>query len=212
MADEELRNDTHRDLPDADERRADRPRASVASDKLRPGRQLDDEPDAPEQQLWQGGYSSKAMVGTWLLGALVSFVLLGVLFVGGVLSMFTLTFPIAMVILALILALWIWLGGIYLYRRMSVQYELTTQRFLHREGILSRRTERIEVIDMDDITCTQGFIQRMVGVGTIKIESSDRTHPELLLKGIDEANKVADLLDDVRRKERRRRGLHIESI
>jgi hypothetical protein len=49
-------------------------------------------------------------------------------------------------------------------------------------------------------------------VGTIHISSSDRTHPELLLLGIDDVKRVADLIDDVRRKERRQRGLHIEAI
>ena len=70
----------------------------------------------------------------------------------------------------------------------------------------------IEVIDIDDVTYTQGVVQRIVGVGTIKISSTDRTHPELALLGIDDVERIADMIDDVRRQERRRRGLHIESI
>ncbi len=65
---------------------------------------------------------------------------------------------------------------------------------------------------MDDVTFVQGIIQRMLSVGTIRVSSSDRTHPELVLLGIDNVEKVADLIDDARRKERRRRGLHIEAI
>ena len=52
----------------------------------------------------------------------------------------------------------------------------------------------------------------MFGVGSIKISSSDRSHPELVLLGIEDVKNIADTIDDVRRKERRRRGLHIESI
>ena len=68
------------------------------------------------------------------------------------------------------------------------------------------------LIDIDDVTFSQGLVQRMVGVGTIRIVSSDRSHPELFLYGIADVQEVAETLDDVRRKERRRRGLHIEAI
>ena len=52
----------------------------------------------------------------------------------------------------------------------------------------------------------------MFGVGTIRIASSDKTNPDLALPGIDDARRVADLIDGARRAERNRRGLHIESI
>ena len=68
------------------------------------------------------------------------------------------------------------------------------------------------MIDIDDVTYYQGLVERMLNVGSIKLESSDRTHPELWLRGIDNVGEVADLFDDLRRKERRRRGVHIESI
>ena len=95
---------------------------------------------------------------------------------------------------------------------MSVHYQLTTQRFIHKSGILKRVTDRIEVIDIDDVTYEQGIVQRMLGVGKIRITSSDRSHPELVLSGINDVATIADLIDDTRRAERRRRGVHIETI
>jgi len=209
MSDDELRDDP---TPERDPAGEQRPKASIPADRLRSPGERDDDHDDQEEQLWEGGYSSKAMVGSWLMAAVVSIVLLvvgflvavGTLPLGGMIGF--------VVICALIAILWMWLISVYLYRRWSVYYELTNHRFMHKEGILSRRVERIEVIDMDDITCSQGLIERMVGVGTIKIKSSDRTHPELFLKGIENAIEVANLMDDVRRKERRRRALHFESI
>ena len=38
------------------------------------------------------------------------------------------------------------------YRKMGVYYELTTQRFIHKAGILKRTSDRLEVIDIDDVT------------------------------------------------------------
>lgn len=162
-------------------------------------RQADNAEDQ-EQDLWAGGYSGKAMYGTWLLGVLVTIGLLA----GALLAFPPLGFGIPV--------LWIFLGCAFAYKKLSVHYELTTQRFIHKTGILKRVTDRIEVIDIDDVTYEQGIVQRLLGVGTIKISSSDRTHPELTLSGIDGVIQVADTIDDVRRKERRKRGLHIESI
>ena len=58
----------------------------------------------------------------------------------------------------------------------------------------------------------QGIIERFLGVGTIEITSSDRSDPDLLLPGIDQVLMVANLMDEARREERLRRGLHIESV
>ena len=83
---------------------------------------------------------------------------------------------------------------------------------MHDKGILSVVSDRIETIDIDDVTCEQGLIQRFLGVGRIRISSSDRSDPELVLPGIADVRRVADLIDDVRRQERSRRGFHVESI
>ena len=42
--------------------------------------------------------------------------------------------------------------------------------------------------------------------------SSDCSHSELFLEGIDRVAHVAGLIDDARRAERRRRGLFIEAV
>ena len=162
-----------------------------------------DDDDDEEVSLWIGGYSAKAMVGSWMLAALAS-----VLFVAG-----SIYFKLPWLIpLALVSLTWIFVMLVLAYRKMGVYYELTTQRFIHKAGILKRTSDRLEVIDIDDVTFSQGLIQRIMNVGNIRISSSDTTHPELLLIGIENVHEIADNIDDVRRKERRRRGLHIEAI
>jgi membrane protein YdbS with pleckstrin-like domain len=162
-----------------------------------------DDDDEEEITLWIGGYSAKAMVGSWMLAAMAS-----VLFVVAAIY-FQFSLLIAFVLICLT---WIFVALVLVYRKMGVYYELTTQRFIHKSGILKRTSDRLEVIDIDDVTFSQGLIQRIVNVGTIRISSSDRTHPELMLIGIENVHEVADNIDDVRRIERRRRGLHIEAI
>ncbi|MFO1065834.1 MAG: PH domain-containing protein [Pirellulales bacterium] len=163
-------------------------------------------PASAERSLWQGGYSAKAMYGTWLLCAVITVV-------GIVALVFTapaaaLAWPIGGGVIVL---LWVWALGVYLVRRLSVHYELTTQRFIHQEGIIVRKTNRIEVLDIDDVAFTQGIVQRMLGVGQIQLTSSDKSHPLLKLDGIDQVATVSNMIDDIRRDERRRRSLHIEA-
>jgi len=163
--------------------------------------------ETPEEDLWTGSFSPKAMIGTWILMAIIT--VAAIVLVALFLPAAPLAWP---VLIGGVLLMWLG-GAAYLgYRRMSVHYRLTNHRFFHERGILKRSTDRIEVIDMDDITCEQGIVERMLGVGTVKITSSDRSHPELKLPGIDDVKQVAERMDNLRRAERMRRGLHIESI
>lgn len=158
----------------------------------------------PEEELWSGAYSPKAMVGPAIGAALLTAI-------GAVLAAIAgpaggLAWGIGVVLV------WGAIGLLLAYRRLTVHYRLTTYRLFHDTGLLSRIGNRVEVIDIDDVTVHQGLIERLFGVGTIVIRSSDVTHPELSLRGIEAAKKVADLIDGTRRAERQRRGLHLETI
>ncbi len=187
-----------------------RPSESPARDRLQAAaaEKMESNRASPvERSLWKGRYSPRAMYGTWGIAtiATIAAIVVVALFASAQQYVWLITGSV-------ILIGWCFAIGLYMYRRLGMHYELTTQRFVHQSGILVRRTDRIEVIDIDDVSYTQGIIQRMLGVGTITITGSDRTHPELLLRGIDRVPEIASLIDDVRREERRRRSLHIESI
>lgn len=159
----------------------------------------------PEEDVWSGSYSSRAMFGPWVGCCVLSIALLIVaIWLGHAWAWW--------VALGVILAAWIWSGLVLLSRRLGVQYRLTTQRFFHETGLIRHVIDRIEVIDIDDVTCVQGIVERMLGLGTIRITSSDATHPQLTITGIEDALNVAGKIDEVRRAERMRRGLHIEQI
>jgi membrane protein YdbS with pleckstrin-like domain len=175
----------------------------AGAERLRPGSQGGGN-HPPEEELWSGSYSPKAMVGLFAAAGVVTVVGLGFAVLSGGPGL--LIWVIAAVVL------WGALASLLAYRRLTVRYRLTTYRFFHELGLLSRVGNRIEVIDIDDVTVHQGLVERMFGVGTIIIQSSDRTDPELKLPGIEDAKQVADLIDGTRRAERNRRGLHIESI
>jgi uncharacterized membrane protein YdbT with pleckstrin-like domain len=174
-------------------------------DRLRAAQQSASRNNDPEEQLWHGSYSPKAMFGSWILAGIVT--------LAAIVLCVLVPNPIAWIAAAIIVpVLWLAMAGYLLYERMSVDYTLTTQRFVHKHGIFRRVTDRTEVIDIDDVRYEQGFIERMFGVGTIKLLSSDTSDPELTLRGIDDVQRVATLIDDARRDERRKRGMYIESV
>ena len=161
--------------------------------------------EEPEQELWHGGYSCKAMISAWALSGLITVALV-------VLAIWLWNRYVTWSVVVVVLLLWFYQFCVMKYRQWNARYRLTSQRFIHETGILRRVTDRIEVIDIDDVTFEQRLLERLVGVGTIRISSSDKTHPELSLPGIENAKEVAEKIDDIRRSERRRRGLHVEAI
>jgi len=165
-------------------------------------------PDEPETHLWKGGFSPKAMIGHWILAAVVTVV--GI--IAGVIFSVPTAGAVWLFVGLIAVALWLGLFLYYLYLRFGMSYELTSQRIVHKVGILSQTTNRIEVIDVDDVSFHQTFIERLLGVGTIKILSTDTSDPMLVIRGIDEVKRIANMIDNVRRDERRRRGMYIETV
>jgi len=161
--------------------------------------------DVAEQELWRGTYSYKAMAGTLLLACLIT--------IGGVVAgiVFIRLGYLPHAILALLVLLWIVVGLSILRRRLGIRYRLTNQRFFLERGILRRVTERIEVIDIDDLQFEQNLVERMFDIGSITLTSTDKSVARFWLEGIEHVQEVSDLIDQARRAERNRRGLYIES-
>ena len=179
--------------------------AVAAAEKLRqdPSRFGSEAPQ--EEELWQGGFSPKAMYGRMMLLAIMTAA--GVFAV----AMFWNKAVGWLALAAGIVLLWAALGLSIIYRRMAMHYRLTRYRLFHQHGIVSRVIDRIETIDIDDVSVKQTLTQRALDIGTIVVMSSDRTVPQLKMEGIDHVNHVADLIDNTRRAERQRRGLHLEA-
>jgi membrane protein YdbS with pleckstrin-like domain len=189
------------------------PPVGQAADEPLSGRRLQPAPlsvpgtgDDDEQSLWDGRFSMLAMIGEWIGG--------GVITVAMIIVAVTFSFSSAgwWWTVAALVVMWLALAARLLYRQLSLRYYLTNQRFVHESGLLWRNIDRIEVIDVDDVTVQQGPVERMLGIGTIRLRSSDTTTPEFFVQGIEDVRRVAGLLDDARRKERRKRGLYVEQI
>jgi membrane protein YdbS with pleckstrin-like domain len=159
-----------------------------------------------EETLWEGHFSKMAMIGYWVGAAAVTIAILVVAL------MWQFSGRAWGISLAIVAALWIVLALRLFYLQYTVRYQLTNQRLLHERGLLWRQIDRIETIDIDDVTFQQGPIERMFGVGSLRVISSDRSTPEFYIVGIEDVRNVATTIDNARRAERRKRGVHIEAV
>lgn len=98
------------------------------------------------------------------------------------------------------------------YRRWDETFILTNRRLIQERGILRRSTNFLEAIDIDDVGIDQSLWDRLLGIGTITIASTDDSDPWLEIRGVFPAPQIAQLIDDTRHRERTARGMHVEMI
>lgn len=102
---------------------------------------------------------------------------------------------------------WLMIVSLMSTRKMVVRYEWTNQRLVHCEGMFFRRVARIEVVDIVDVSVERNLLEKILGVGSIWIRSSDLSHPTLRMCGIANVRRVSELIDDTCRQERLRRNV-----
>lgn len=97
---------------------------------------------------------------------------------------------------------WLWFGvpipllwalWAYLTVRCRV-FELTTQRLRKYEGVLNQTIDELELYRVKDFTIKRPFIQRLVGLSTVELLTSDRTHPEVRIPAIRQSNDLRERL------------------
>ncbi|RMG05074.1 MAG: hypothetical protein D6741_00065 [Planctomycetota bacterium] len=164
----------------------------------------------PDVELWTGRYSSKAMIGTWILLGLLTLVFIVAGFWMIQKEWIPGTFITWVILLAIPLLLWIYFGCVYLWRRWTIRYRLTTYRFYSEKGLLRHTVDTLEVIDINDMKLSRTLWERILGIGTIILMSNDASDPELHVVGIDNPKEAFDKIDTARREEHIRRGLKLQ--
>jgi uncharacterized membrane protein YdbT with pleckstrin-like domain len=86
------------------------------------------------------------------------------------------------------IAIWKWLA------LRTTEITLTSQRLRIRTGVLNKQTEDVELYRVKDWTIEEPFLQRMLAKGTVRMETSDRTAPSVVLPWIDGPRTFADHL------------------
>jgi membrane protein YdbS with pleckstrin-like domain len=90
--------------------------------------------------------------------------------------------------------LFIGIAGIRVLRIKAIHYHLTSQRLRVTHGLVSRKIVEIELFRVRDLTIEQGFIQRLLTLGTVKAISTDEDAKTIHLSGIKDAMNVKENL------------------
>ena len=113
------------------------------------------------------------------------------------------------VLMGIVVLLWLYHLALYLYRRYTVSYRLTTYRFFNEKGLLFRSVNSMEVIDIDDMSLEQNLLERIVGVGRVVLRTKDPSDPFFVIRGLQKPEIAFAKIDGARRDERIRRGINI---
>lgn len=78
----------------------------------------------------------------------------------------------------------------------ATKYEVTSERIRVRRGIMTKRTDELELYRANDTSLIEPLTLRMFGLGTIEVRTMDTTNPTLYLEAVHGARK---LREDLRR-------------
>jgi membrane protein YdbS with pleckstrin-like domain len=89
-----------------------------------------------------------------------------------------------------------WTIVIPLYRYLKTRFtifELTSDRFRTKIGILSQKVDELELYRVRDYEVFKPFLLRLFGLGNLTLITSDKTHPKIEMKAIKNPEVVLEL-------------------
>ena len=92
------------------------------------------------------------------------------------------------------------------------RYGLSEDRLFLSTGFLSIKDDEVLLYRIRDITTTRNLWQRLFGVGTVTVVSSDKTMPVMMLKNIKNPVSVKELLHEQVEEMKLRRRVRVGEI
>lgn len=110
---------------------------------------------AQEKIIWEGGPSQVTNLGTYIICALLFFLVVPVFY-----------------------AIWRWIVT------RCFRYSVSDQRIRVTQGVFNKRTDSIELYRVKDVVLLQPFWLRLFGLGNVELRTSDMTSPLLTLHAV----------------------------
>ena len=133
-----------------------------------------------ETTFWKGSPSQWLNIGHFSAALLVAvcIVIVGVLF--------------SPAFIALIIPL-IWIVWCYLVVRCQT-FELTNERLRVSNGVINQHIDEVELYRVKDILVVRKWWMRLIGLGTIHLETSDRSMPQIDIPAIKDSLELRESL------------------
>lgn len=133
-----------------------------------------------EMTLWQG---SRSQITNWGVYAIALLMIAGAI-VGGFF------FPLAWALIAvpLLWIVWVWL------RTRSESFTLTTERLRLKKGVLNQVFDEVELYRVKDVTLSRSVVQRMFGLGTVTMQTSDHGQENICIDSVRDSEELREQL------------------
>ncbi len=142
-----------------------------------------------EQAVWRGRPAWRSFLGAWAAWLVVGLgcVIAAYRHSGGESPLFAV---VVIFVCGAGVALWV-RQALIVY---GLSYQLTTQRLFVHRGILTRTTDQLELLRVDDVRLRQGVIDRVVATGSLDIFGTDATDEHLTLRSVPAPMDVAEAI------------------
>jgi uncharacterized membrane protein YdbT with pleckstrin-like domain len=131
-----------------------------------------------ENLIWKGSPSQWINFGTWIL-----------------------CFLFVWLVIPLFIAIW------RILVVMNWKWEITNQRIIEEKGVFSKITNELELYRVKDLQLEQPFLLRLVGLSNIRLTTSDRSHPLILIPAIKNGKNVREDLRNAVEAIREKKGV-----
>ncbi|MCH8913270.1 MAG: PH domain-containing protein [Planctomycetes bacterium] len=176
----------------------------AAAEAFRPQRGSQTDLDSEsEEDLWQGRSSWKFYADLILVAA-------GWTVIAGIVW-FTTPRWLGWIVVFMALAGWVYVAGRVAHGMLNYHYRLTTQRLFIERGVLSRTIDQAELIRIDDVRIHKSLMNRMTGVGSVELFSTDASDRQVTIWGVEKPEELAESIRDHMRR-LRQRSLFVESL
>ena len=156
--------------------------------------------------------SLKAMLGIIFKGLVLLLVLH---FVAISLTLPDIDVPISEHLTPIIILIWVVYFFYIAIKTLALKcrkYTITSDRIQYESGILSRSHDNLDLFRITDLTMRRSLLDRLLGIGSIKVISSDKSHPNFIIYKVSQPKETYDLLKKESLHADRRRGVvHLES-
>ena len=150
------------------------------------------EPETSEQVFFEGHPSWRSMLGLHLRGLLAA-ILAGVL--AGLITAVASGAVSVLWVIAAVLAVFVIVGVIGLYRRRRTTYTITNQRLTIQTGLASRELHETRLERVQNVNSSQSMLERLLRVGTVDFDTAGSASFDFSFRGVGHPDRIVRTVD-----------------
>jgi len=164
-----------------------------------------------EEVLWEARYSLKNFLGRIIFRTLMTIAWFALAVYTWEYNHTGLSF-ITIVLGVVLVFVWGMLTYRMLLARYGHEYRLTNRRLFVTTGLFRRRRDQMELLRVKDVFTRHTLLEGMLSLGTVVVVSNEASLPTFYLAGVDDPQRVMDLVWHCARAEREGKSVQVDNI